>query len=381
MATPTPAQVDRLLSSIEYPVSKAQLTQRASEKRTAQSLRSLLEQLPAKRYESPANVRQQLEKLEPGLTAVTADGTANQIQEQEETTSGGMTLPAPVRDALHTAKVQGTRIAGEAGTQLVARVDERRADAARLLVATATTAREASASLEQRGQAQLGQAASVAAEKLEAVSQFVQETEARQMARGAQELARRYPMAVVAAGVAVGALAVRVVRSANAVPSSPSAEQQQSGEAPPSADAIGLLEGDHREIRRLLRRGESAAVDRRQGQLSEIKELLQNHERMEEEVFYPALQSNAATRELVLESFAEHHVVDEIMAEIEQTPVTDEMWKARFTAMQENLEQHIAEEEEQLLPLARQALTKGELAELGQRMKDIKELATAANSA
>lgn len=379
MAKPTPAQVDRLLASIEYPVSKEQLTDQANRKRTAQSLRSLLEQLPPKRYESPANVRQELEKLETGVTAVAPD-TAGASTSEEDQTSHGLALPAPVRDAIETAKIQGTRIAGDAGTLAVARVDERRADAAGVVAATATTIREASVSLEQRGQAQLGQAARGAAEKLETLAQYVEQTDARQMASAAQDIARRYPMAVIAAGIAVGAVAIRIVRSTNMREALPTLEPL-SGARAAAADAITLLESDHREIRQLLRRADSAGIDQRQALLTELKERLQSHERMEEEVFYPALQNNAATRELVLESFAEHHVVDQIMGEMEQTAVSDEMWKARFTAMRENLEQHIAEEEDQLLLLARKALTKGELAELGRQMKDIKQVAIEAGSA
>lgn len=379
MAKPTPAQVDRLLASLEYPVSREQLTDQANRKRTAQSLRSLLEQLPPKRYESPANVRQELEKLETGVTAVAPD-TAGASTSEEDQTSHGLALPAPVRDAIETAKIQGTRIAGDAGTLAVARVDERRADAAGVVAATATTIREASVSLEQRGQAQLGQAARGAAEKLETLAQYVEQTDARQMASAAQDIARRYPMAVIAAGIAVGAVAVRIVRSTNMREALPTLEPL-SGARAAAADAITLLESDHREIRQLLRRADSAGIDQRQALLTELKERLQSHERMEEEVFYPALQNNAATRELVLESFAEHHVVDQIMGEMEQTAVSDEMWKARFTAMRENLEQHIAEEEDQLLPLARKALTKGELAELGRQMKDIKQVAIEAGSA
>ena len=373
MAKPTQGQVDRLLESIEYPVNKTQLTERAAAKRTAQSLRSLLEQLPQKQYQAPANVRQELEKLEPTLRS----DSPGRAEPDSESGPPLIVIPAPVRDALATARVRGTRLAGEAGTQLISRADEQRPRAAQTLASTAATVREASTKFGERGQPQIGQAASAAADKLEALSRYVEETDSRAMVRAAQDVARRSPLAVMAAGVAIGALVTRLVRSADRGQVFASEAPGQQGAQP---GAIELLEDDHRQIRRLLRRGGSAAVADRSTQLMQIKQLLQGHERMEEEVFYPALQSNPATRDLVMESFAEHHVVDEIMSEIEQTDVADEMWKARFSAMQENLEHHITEEEEQLLPVATKALTKGELAELGRRMGEIKQVANQAAS-
>ena len=69
------------------------------------------------------------------------------------------------------------------------------------------------------------------------------------------------------------------------------------------------------------------------------------HERIEEEIFYPALKAHPKAKEIVLEGFEEHHVVDEIMGELEATPVTDEQWAAKFKVLKENIEHHIQEEE------------------------------------
>ena len=98
------------------------------------------------------------------------------------------------------------------------------------------------------------------------------------------------------------------------------------------------------------------------------------HERIEEEIFYPALKSHPKARDIVLEGYEEHHVVDEIMGELEETDVTDETWGAKFKVMKENIEHHIEEEEGEMFKQARQVFEADELEELGARMMELKQL-------
>ena len=93
------------------------------------------------------------------------------------------------------------------------------------------------------------------------------------------------------------------------------------------------------------------------------------HERIEEEIFYPRLTEQAKTKEIALEGFEEHHVVDMVMAELDDVPFDDETWGAKFTVMKENIEHHVEEEEGEMFKLARQALESDELEELGARME------------
>ncbi|HET7482291.1 MAG TPA: hemerythrin domain-containing protein, partial [Actinomycetota bacterium] len=74
-----------------------------------------------------------------------------------------------------------------------------------------------------------------------------------------------------------------------------------------------------------------------------------------------------------LEGYEEHHVVNEIMGELEQTPVDDERWGAKASVMKENIEHHIEEEEEEMFKKARQIFDKAELEQLAERMKARKE--------
>ena len=98
------------------------------------------------------------------------------------------------------------------------------------------------------------------------------------------------------------------------------------------------------------------------------------HEAMEEEVLYPALKAHPKAKELTLEAYEEHHVVDLVMEELEATPVTDEQWGAKFTVAKENIEHHIEEEEGDMFKQARDVFDDDELEDLGRRMQELKQL-------
>jgi hemerythrin-like domain-containing protein len=141
-------------------------------------------------------------------------------------------------------------------------------------------------------------------------------------------------------------------------------------------DAITLLKDDHDKVKRLLEQGDATterAVKTRQELFAKIKQELQVHEAIEEELFYPALKRHAEARDIVLEAYEEHSVVDTILGELEQTPVEDETWGAKFTVMKENLEHHIEEEEGEMFKQARDLMGADELASLGEQMKRRKE--------
>ena len=146
-------------------------------------------------------------------------------------------------------------------------------------------------------------------------------------------------------------------------------------------DALQLLKEDHQKVKKLLSDIESTterAVKTRTSELARLKQELTIHEAIEEEIFYPALKEHSKTREIALEAYEEHGVVDMIMSEIEQTPVEDETWIAKFTVMKENLEHHIEEEEKEMFKQARDAFEKQELEALGERMTARKEQLLAA---
>jgi len=142
-------------------------------------------------------------------------------------------------------------------------------------------------------------------------------------------------------------------------------------------DALTLLKDDHDRVKKMLADGEKTTERAEVGRtelFDKLKDEMLIHERIEEEIFYPALKSHPKAKDIVLEGYEEHHVVDEVMGELEATDVTDETWAAKFKVMKENIEHHIEEEEGEMFKQARSVFSADELESLGARMNELKQL-------
>jgi hypothetical protein len=140
-------------------------------------------------------------------------------------------------------------------------------------------------------------------------------------------------------------------------------------------DALSLLEKDHRRFEELLKQGEETtehAVKGRTELLKTITAELNVHELIEEKILYPALRLHPQAKDIVLESFQEHHVADVIVGELQRLDVSDEQWGAKFKVFKENLEHHIQEEEGEMWRTARGVFSQDELRQLGARMARLK---------
>jgi len=140
-------------------------------------------------------------------------------------------------------------------------------------------------------------------------------------------------------------------------------------------DAITMLKTDHDKVKRLLADLDTTTergVKTREELFATIKGELTIHETIEEEIFYPALKSHPKAKDIVLEGYQEHHVVDLLMGELEGMDVSDERWGAKATVMKENIEHHIEEEEGDMFKKARQVFDRQELEDLGERMAERK---------
>ena len=144
-------------------------------------------------------------------------------------------------------------------------------------------------------------------------------------------------------------------------------------------DAIALLKDDHQKVRALLDDLEPTterAIKTREELFARLKDELTVHEIIEEEIFYPTLKQHPKAKEIVLEGYEEHEVVNHVMGELEGLPVDDETWGAKASVMIENIRHHIEEEEGDMFVKARQVFDRAELNQLGQAMADRKAEAT-----
>jgi hypothetical protein len=144
-------------------------------------------------------------------------------------------------------------------------------------------------------------------------------------------------------------------------------------------NAIRLLTDDHKKVRGLLAELEETTtrgVKTRRRLLQEIAKEVRVHSKIEEEIFYPAFRDAAQKdedSEMFFEAKEEHHVVDLVLPELEETdPGTDE-FSARAKVLKELIEHHAGEEEKEMFVRARKLLDPAELEDLGRRMQERKD--------
>ncbi|MBY0462317.1 MAG: hemerythrin domain-containing protein [Alphaproteobacteria bacterium] len=134
---------------------------------------------------------------------------------------------------------------------------------------------------------------------------------------------------------------------------------------------LDLLKTDHNKVKEIIStlcETSNTAIKTQLKLFNTLKEELELHEKIEEIIFYPALKKHQETKDLVLEAFEEHHVIDLILEELEKTEPKEENWKPKLTVLKENLEHHIKEEENDLFPKTKKVLDQTTLNEMGEKM-------------
>jgi hemerythrin superfamily protein len=137
-------------------------------------------------------------------------------------------------------------------------------------------------------------------------------------------------------------------------------------------EATALLKRDHDAVRKLFRAFVEAMDDgeARRGLFRAIRQALQTQSRIEEQVFYPAVMRVRAepAREAVREALEEHHLVDGLIAELDQLDADDTGYVEKVRALQESVERHLEDEEQSMFAQARIHLTDERLERLGRDM-------------
>lgn len=147
----------------------------------------------------------------------------------------------------------------------------------------------------------------------------------------------------------------------------------------PSVNAIDMLREDHDKVRELLSELSNTtnrAAKKRSDLLQKIKKEVLIHTQIEEEVFYPAFRDSQAeeSKKLFYEAKEEHRAVDElVLPDIESTETATDEFAGRVKVLKDMIEHHAEEEEKEIFPKAKKALSKEELEQLGERMAERKQ--------
>jgi len=135
-------------------------------------------------------------------------------------------------------------------------------------------------------------------------------------------------------------------------------------------DATKFLEKQHRAVEKLFKQAErseepSECLDL----VREIVAKLEQHTRIEEEIFYPAVRrlGSSKAEDMIFEAYEEHHVVKTMMRELCEADPGDERFAAKVTVLKELVQHHVEEEEEEMFKQARK-LGRDQLEALGEEL-------------
>jgi hypothetical protein len=134
-------------------------------------------------------------------------------------------------------------------------------------------------------------------------------------------------------------------------------------------DALELLKQDHQKVKELFKQQSEDKKQQRQI-FKEIKSELETHARIDETIFYPAMQQHDELKDMVLESFEEHRQMKTVLRELAKLSVSSERFKPKFKVLKDDVEHHAEEEEEgKMFPMIRKLIKKDELEQLGEELE------------
>jgi len=137
-------------------------------------------------------------------------------------------------------------------------------------------------------------------------------------------------------------------------------------------DAVALLKADHREVEKLFGQFEKARdEDRKKALADKICLELKVHTQIEEEIFYPVSREYLDDEDMVDEAVVEHAAAKELIGEIEGMQPSDDLYDAKVTVLQEQIEHHVEEEEKELFPKLKK--TEMDMKAVGAQLKARKE--------
>ena len=138
----------------------------------------------------------------------------------------------------------------------------------------------------------------------------------------------------------------------------------------PEKHAISILKKDHDTVKDLFDQFEKAKSSAEKERIiSKAVNELKMHAVIEEEIFYPTVRTHVGT-DIMNEADEEHHVA-KVLIELDLHRRGGDHREAKFTVLAESVRHHIKEEENEMLPKAKELDIDFEA--LGQKMLDRKK--------
>jgi hemerythrin superfamily protein len=153
-----------------------------------------------------------------------------------------------------------------------------------------------------------------------------------------------------------------------------SSRQARNGNA---MDATELLIQDHEKVQALFAQFERAREDAQKKSMlfEKIKDELQMHTKVEEEIFYPAVEELPIERakDGIERSLQDHEEVDALIDQLQSLAPDDADFDERMTELIDAVRSHIELEQEEVFKVARAGLGEERLREMGREMEEFKQ--------
>lgn len=149
-------------------------------------------------------------------------------------------------------------------------------------------------------------------------------------------------------------------------------------------DALDLLKSDHDRVKNLFQQAlDNHGSPQFTSLIRQIKNELEAHTRVEEQVFYPAFANYPEFKELLGRSYQEHRFISDLARHLSLAPDSDPIstsneWNRRIRDLFESVSQHVLEEEKEFFPRVRKIMKRSEREQLGRHIQAFRQTAQAA---
>lgn len=118
--------------------------------------------------------------------------------------------------------------------------------------------------------------------------------------------------------------------------------------------------GRFRELVEELRKTTTRDVERRERLFSELYARMAGHRKAEERAVLLPLREKTTTRPVALVALEEHEIIGRVMDSLLATPMDDDTWRPKLTALLGVFEYHLLREEHELLPVIQELMSSEE---------------------
>jgi hemerythrin superfamily protein len=142
-------------------------------------------------------------------------------------------------------------------------------------------------------------------------------------------------------------------------------------------NAVDILTKDHREVDAMIAELEKAGTEGTsdaslQATFQQMVNALGLHMQAEENIFYPAMQKFDEEKDQVVEAYDEHNEVKGLLLQMQNLEPSSAEFQSNLKMVKTGIEHHVAEEEGEMFPDAKNLLGEARLQEIGQQIMTLK---------